>query len=49
MKEMIKKENQLKNNGMIEWNKEKENIMVLMFNNIDKNSIKIIMNENLNL
>ena len=45
MKEMIKKENQLKNNGMKEWNKEKENIIVSMFNNIDKNSIKIIMNE----
>ena len=30
---------------MIEWNKIKENIMVSIFNNIDKNSIKKIMNE----
>ena len=52
MQEMIKKmneeknkDNQLKNNGMKEWNKIKENIIVSMFNNIDKNSIKKIMNE----
>ena len=45
IQEIIKKDNQLKNNGMIEWNKEKDNIMVSMFNNIDKNSIKKIMNE----
>ena len=45
MNEEKNKDNQLKNNGMKEWNKVKDNIIISMFNNLDKNSTKKIMNE----